>query len=48
MPSVAVVGSGMAGLTTAYLLTHGTQRQFDVIILESVSGVRTWLAGKVG
>lgn len=36
--TVAVVGSGMAGLATAYLLNQDPQRRFHVNLLEKVSG----------
>lgn len=35
--TVAVVGSGMAGLTTAYLLHRDPQQRYRVILLEKVS-----------
>lgn len=35
---VAIVGTGMAGLTTAYLLSHDEQNRYDVTLLEKVSG----------
>jgi 2-polyprenyl-6-methoxyphenol hydroxylase-like FAD-dependent oxidoreductase len=35
--TVAVVGSGMAGLVTAHLLHQDTQRRFRVTLLEKVS-----------
>lgn len=34
--SVAVIGSGLAGLTTAYLLSHDKENRYDVEVLESV------------
>lgn len=34
---VAIVGSGLAGLTTAYLLQNDKQRRFEVTIFEQVS-----------
>lgn len=34
--TVAVVGSGMAGLVTAYLLHQDPQRRFRVTLLEKV------------
>ena len=34
---VAIVGSGMAGLTTAMLLNGDAQRRYSVTIFESVS-----------
>jgi 2-polyprenyl-6-methoxyphenol hydroxylase-like FAD-dependent oxidoreductase len=33
---VAIVGSGMAGLVTAYLLHHDLHERYSVTILESV------------
>ena len=33
---VAVVGSGMAGLVTAYLLHHDLQQRYSVTVFESV------------
>jgi NADPH-dependent glutamate synthase beta subunit-like oxidoreductase len=35
---VAVIGSGMAGLVTAYLLKNDTSGRFDVEIFETVGG----------
>ena len=35
--TVAVVGSGMAGLVTAHLLHQDTQRRFRVTLLEKVN-----------
>lgn len=35
--SIAVIGSGMAGLVTAYLIRRDNKRQYDVQIYESVS-----------
>lgn len=34
---VAVVGSGLAGLTAAYLLQHDSEQRYEVIVFESVS-----------
>ena len=34
---IAVVGSGLAGLTTAWLLATDPKRRFDVEVYESVS-----------
>lgn len=34
---VAIVGSGMAGLVTAYLLQRDVQQRYEVKVLESVS-----------
>jgi predicted NAD/FAD-binding protein len=34
---VAVVGSGLAGLTAAYLLQHDSRQRYEVIVFESVS-----------
>lgn len=34
--SVAVVGTGMAGLATAYLLSRDPERRFDVEVFEAV------------
>lgn len=34
--TVAVVGSGLAGLVTAYLLHHDPQRRYRVRLLEKV------------
>lgn len=36
LQTVAVVGSGMAGLVTAYLLNQDPQRRFQVTLLEKV------------
>lgn len=33
---VAVVGTGMAGLTTAYLLHHDPQQRFQVRLIDKV------------
>jgi 2-polyprenyl-6-methoxyphenol hydroxylase-like FAD-dependent oxidoreductase len=35
--TVAVVGSGMAGLATAYLLHHDSRKRYRVQVLEKVS-----------
>ena len=35
---VAVVGTGMAGLVTAYLLHHDPQQRFRVHLLDKVCG----------
>jgi NAD(P)H-nitrite reductase large subunit len=41
---VAVVGSGMAGLVTAYLLHRDAEQRYDVTILEEVPLARPyWL-----
>jgi 2-polyprenyl-6-methoxyphenol hydroxylase-like FAD-dependent oxidoreductase len=37
---VAIVGSGMAGLVTAYLLNRDPRQRFDVTIFESVRALR--------
>lgn len=34
---VAVVGSGLAGLTAAYLLQNDRKQRYEVIVFESVS-----------
>lgn len=34
---VAVIGSGLAGLTTAYLLARDTEKRYSVEIFETVS-----------
>ena len=36
LQTVAVVGSGLAGLVTAYLLNQDPQRRFQVTLLEKV------------
>lgn len=36
---VAIIGSGLAGLTTAYLLHHDKESRFSVRIFESVGGL---------
>lgn len=33
---VAVVGSGLAGLVTAYLLHHDREQRYDVTVFEEV------------
>lgn len=35
---VAVVGSGLAGLTAAYLLSRDSKKRYSVEIFETVSG----------
>lgn len=35
---VAVIGSGLAGLTAAYLLARDTEKRYSVEIFETVSG----------
>lgn len=34
---VAIVGSGLAGLTVAYLLAHDSEKRYEVEIFEAVS-----------
>lgn len=34
--SVAIIGSGMAGLVSAYLLTQDNDQRFDVEVFETV------------
>jgi predicted NAD/FAD-binding protein len=33
---VAVIGTGLAGLTTAYLLHHDKQKRYEVTLFEQV------------
>lgn len=35
--NVAVVGTGMAGLATAYLLNHDFRQRYSVTVFENVS-----------
>ncbi len=44
--SVAVIGSGMAGLVSAYLLTQDKDQRFDVEVFETVCMRR--IAGCLG
>lgn len=34
---VAIIGTGLAGLTTAYLLHRDSQKRYDVTLFEQVS-----------
>lgn len=34
---VAIIGTGLAGLTTAYLLHHDAQKRYEVTLFEQVS-----------
>lgn len=37
--SVAIVGTGMAGLITAYMLRNDSRGRFDVEVFEKVGGL---------
>lgn len=38
--TVAVIGSGMAGLVSAYLIQQDRQRRYEVQVFETVSNIQ--------
>lgn len=43
---VAIIGTGLAGLTTAYLLHHDAQKRYEVTLFEQVSNSSSILTAK--